>query len=119
MCAARDIRDYLEDIALAINDIREFVSDLPYSAFVKDRKTSHAVIRSLEIIGEATRKIPQEIRQQHPDIPWSEMSAMRNKLIHEYFGVDLDIVWETIHQDLAPLAHAVAALLEQHKTNSD
>ena len=119
MSATRDIRDYLEDIASAISDIREFVNDLPYDNFVNDRKTSHAVIRSLEIIGEATRKIPPVVRRQHPDIPWNEMSAMRNKLIHEYFGVDLDIVWETIHQDLAPLGRAVAVLLEQHKTNPD
>jgi uncharacterized protein with HEPN domain len=64
-------------------------------------------------VGEASKKIPAEVRNRHPDLPWNEMGAMRNKLIHEYFGVDPEIVWVTIHQDLAPLEFAVRELLAQ------
>jgi uncharacterized protein with HEPN domain len=76
---------------------------MSFEDFAADRKTTNAVIRSLEIIGEAAKKIPSEIRRQYPLIPWNEIAGMRDKLIHEYFGVDLEIVWETIQNDLNEL----------------
>jgi uncharacterized protein with HEPN domain len=111
MSTRREVRDYLEDILQSILDIREFVAGMDFQQFQSDRKTFLAVIRSLEIIGEAAKKIPEDIRTQRPGLPWSEMGAMRNKLIHEYFGVDLEIVWETIRQDLTLLESAVRDLL--------
>jgi len=99
----RDIRDYIFDIRDSINDIRSFVLNMNYEDFEADRKTVNAVIRSLEIIGEAAKKIPTEVRVQYPQIPWNEIAGMRDKLIHEYFGVDLEIVWETIQSDLTDL----------------
>lgn len=111
MSTEREVRDYLEDILQAIVDIRDFVADMDFQQFQADRKTFHAVIRNLEIIGEATKKVPDEIRNRQPSLPWNEMGAMRNKLIHEYFGVDLEIVWETIQQDLSALEAAVKDLL--------
>jgi len=74
-----------------------------YEDFEADRKTINAVIRSLEIICEAAKKIPTEVRVRYPQIPWNEIAGMRDKLIHEYFGVDLEIVWETIQSDLTDL----------------
>lgn len=111
MSTKREIRDYLEDILLSISEIHEFIAGMDLSQFQADRKTSHAVVRSLKIIGEAVKKVPDEFRESHPDLPWNEMGAMRNKLIHEYFGVDLEIVWETVRQDLAPLEAAVRDIL--------
>jgi uncharacterized protein with HEPN domain len=111
MSSKREIKDYLQDILQSIIDIRDFTAGMTSEQFLADRKTIHAVIRSLEIIGEATKKIPSEIRRQRPDLPWIEIAAMRDKLIHEYFGVDLEIVWETVTHDLAPLEEALRNLL--------
>jgi uncharacterized protein with HEPN domain len=107
MSAEREIRDYLDDIAESVEDIRSFTEGLSFDDFVTDKKTINAVVRSLEIIGEAAKKIPLEIRASHPAIPWQEIAAMRNKLIHDYFGVDLEIVWETIQNSLQDLYNAI------------
>jgi uncharacterized protein with HEPN domain len=93
MSDERTILDYLEDIAGAISDIRSFMEGMSADEFMVDKKTVNAVVRSLEIIGEATGKIPKDIRERYRNVPWEEMIGMRNRLIHEYFGVDLDIVW--------------------------
>lgn len=113
MSEERTILDYLEDISNAILDIRSFVRDMSAEGFMADKKTVNAVIRSLEVIGEATAKIPKDIRKRYPDVPWDEIIAMRNRLIHEYFGVDLDIVWQTIQDDLAPLEMAITTVLNE------
>jgi len=111
MSDERTILDYLEDISNAILDIRSFVHDMSADAFMADKKTVNAVVRSLEVIGEATGKIPTDIRMRYPDVPWDEIIGMRNRLIHEYFGVDLDIVWQTIQDDLAALETAITTML--------
>ena len=82
MSTNRDIRDFMFDISDSISDLRSFVSNMTFEDFTADRKTVNAVIRSLEIIGEATKKIPVEIRQQYPLVPWKKIAGMRDKLIH-------------------------------------
>jgi uncharacterized protein with HEPN domain len=113
MSDERTILDYLEDISNAILDIRSFVQDMSAEAFMADKKTVNAVVRSLEVIGEATGKIPKDSRIRYADIPWDEIIGMRNRLLHEYFGVDLDIVWQTIQDDLAPLETAIRTMLNE------
>ena len=113
MSPKREVRDYLHDILQSIADIQTFITDMPFTQFAADRKTINAVVRSLEIIGEATKNIPAELRGLHPYLPWSEIAAMRDKLIHEYFGIDLEIVWETVRNDLAPLEGAIQKVLEE------
>ena len=91
---------YIADIIEAIDKITEFTKGLDYLAFSKDDKTISAVIRKLEIIGEATKKIPYEITCDYPDIPWSLMAKLRDKLIHGYFEINLEIIWKTIQNKL-------------------
>ena len=90
----RDYRDYLRDILDAIDDIESFVGEMTYEEFVKDRKTMNAVVRSIEIIGEASKNIPETIKAKYTEIPWKQMAGMRDKLIHAYFGVDVETLWK-------------------------
>ncbi|HAR34964.1 MAG TPA: DUF86 domain-containing protein [Desulfobacter sp.] len=92
-----------EDILEALDRIFRYVKDLNYDGWMKDQKTIDAVIRNLEIIGEAAANVPQEIQDLYVDIPWYQMKGMRNILIHEYFGVDNDVLWNTIKKDLPVL----------------
>lgn len=92
----RDYKLYLADILAAMESIERFIAGMTLEEFQKDDKTASAVIRKFEIIGEASRNIPDEIKQRHPAVPWKEMSGMRDRLIHAYFGVDYNLVWTTI-----------------------
>jgi uncharacterized protein with HEPN domain len=88
---------------------------MDFPAFYADRRTNLAVVRALEIIGEAARHIPAIIRRRHPQVAWQDMVAMRNKLIHGYFGVDLEVLWRTVQEDLPPLSDAIREMLEEMK----
>jgi uncharacterized protein with HEPN domain len=112
MNAERLVEDALRDILEAAKTAIEFVSDVSDGDLSADKKTEFAVIRALEIVGEAARRIPTSYREEHPHIPWAEMAGMRDKLIHDYFGVDLEVVLKTVREDLPPLIVAVQALLE-------
>jgi uncharacterized protein with HEPN domain len=109
----RIVNDYLNDILENINDITIFIEGIDYEELKSDKKTQYAVIRCLEVIGEAAKKIPDISRTKYPAIPWQEISGMRDKLIHDYFGIDLETVWDTVQEDLLPLKEAIENLLEE------
>jgi uncharacterized protein with HEPN domain len=103
MSKGRELSDYLDDIITAIADTAEFTRGMSYEIFATDKKTVNAVIRCLEIIGEATKHIPTSFRKKHPDLPWSNMAGMRDVLIHDYMGVDLKTVWKVAQERLPEL----------------
>ncbi|MFH1707446.1 MAG: DUF86 domain-containing protein [Planctomycetota bacterium] len=112
----REVRDYINDIADAIAEIGDFTRGMDFAAFAADKKTTNAVIRSLEVLGEAANHISPEIATAHPAIPWKQMRAMRNKLSHEYFGVDLEIVWAVVSEELPPLKPHIEQLRQKGQT---
>lgn len=85
---------YLEDILIAINRIEEYIDDRMFIDFKRDYKTVDAVIRNFEIIGEAAKNLPKEFKEKYPEVPWEEMYLLRNKVSHEYFGIDYEIIWD-------------------------
>ena len=100
----------IEDIIEAVDRIFHYVKNLNYDGWMNDQKTIDAVIRNLEIIGEAAANVPREIQGLYADIPWYQMKGMRNILIHEYFGVDNDVLWNTIQKDLPVLKEKLQAV---------
>ena len=101
---------FLEHIRDAIERIERFTSE-GRAAFMADDKTQSAVMRQLEIIGEATKRLSEEFRSLHPDLPWREMAATRDRLVHGYFTVKLDIVWNVVEKDLPQVKRRVGAFL--------
>ena len=93
----------IDDIIEAINKIQQYTRGYDFDSWCKDAKTIDAVIRNIEIIGEASSRLPEEVQKQFEDIPWSTMKAIRNIVVHEYFGVDLEIIWKTVKEDLPDL----------------
>ena len=109
----RGLKLYLEDIKDSITKIESYIKDLNFDEFSKDAMKIDAVVRNLTIIGEAAKNIPEEIKSKNPKIAWSEAVGMRNKVTHEYFGVDEDILWKTIKEDLPILKKQILELLEK------
>jgi len=89
---------------------------MDYEEFAGDKKTVNAVVRSLEIMGEAAKRVPEAIRQQYPDVPWKRMTGMRDKLIHEYSGVDLEIVWGVVKSELPPVKPLIEQIFEDQQS---
>jgi len=112
----RDLRLYLSDMLDSDGAIQEFVKSLSFEEFCNDRKTYSAVIREFEIIGEAVGKLIGELDQEHPEVAWQDIKDFRNLLIHEYFGVDLEIVWRIVQDDLPVLMETVRRILQPEIT---
>ena len=108
----RDYGDFVQDILDSINDVENFIDGMEFEDFINDKKTIYSVVRAIEIIGEAAKNVPEQIRTKYPDVPWKQMAGMRDKLIHEYFGVDLEIIWETAKDDVPRLKTAISKVFE-------
>lgn len=105
--------DYIQDILDSINDLENFTQNITFEEFIEDKKTINAVTRSTEIIGEAAKKIPKSIKDKYPAIPWKKMTGMRDKLIHEYFGIDTEILWKVAKDELPPLKPLIQKILKE------
>ena len=108
----RNYRLYIKDIFEAMSAVQTFVEGMDFDAFVADDKTASAVVRKLEIIGEASKNVPEEVRQKYPQVPWRQMAGMRDQIIHAYFAVDYAVVWDTLKVDIPPLQPIIAQILK-------
>ena len=109
----RDYNLFLRDIILAMRSIEEFLGDMDLDELSVDDKTSSAIIRKFEIIGEATKHLPEDLKELHPEIPWKSMSGMRDRLIHAYFGIDYKLVWEAIKIEIPKLKPQLQDILRE------
>ena len=113
---SKDERDYilfLEDILNSIEKIQKYTKDLDFKAFSKNEMVIDAIVRNFEIIGEAVTSIPSEVQEKHLEVEWREAKGFRNILIHNYFGIDLESIWDTINKDIPSLKKHIAKVLKE------
>ncbi len=113
----QEYMDYIEDIVKALEKIEKFTSGMNYEEFVKDERTVDAVLRNFEVIGEAAKNVPEDVKEQHDKLPWREMAGMRDKLIHGYATVDLQIIWKTVTSDIPNLHPKIRDLKQKLAEN--
>lgn len=109
--------DYVEDIVEATRKIDRYTADLEYDAFVDDELTVDAVLRNFEVIGEAAKNVPEDVRDEYDEVPWSEMAGMRDKLIHGYSTVELSIVWRTVEEEIPGLKRQMESIRADFEDN--
>jgi uncharacterized protein with HEPN domain len=114
----RDPIDFLIDILDSIENIENFIEGFDFEEFSRDTKTIYAVVRALEIIGEATKNLPNSLKAEYPEVPWRDMAGFRDKVVHGYFGVDLEVVWDTAVDDTPSLKPLIAKILDETEARS-
>ena len=108
----RSYHAYLQDMLEAARRILTYTEGLDFEGFKSDFKTQDAILRNLEVLGEAAKGIPQEVTEKHPNLPWREMARTRDRLIHHYFGVNLDVVWGIVEMELPSVIATLEAILD-------
>jgi uncharacterized protein with HEPN domain len=111
----RDYKVFLDDILEAARKVLEYTEGLSNAQFFADRKTVEAVVWNLQIIGEAAKNAPEEIRSRYPDLPWRDMSGLQDIIVHQYFGIKIDVIWKIIQNDLPGLEERIRSILEQQE----
>jgi len=109
----KNIKIFLQDVLEASEKITNYTKDMSFDEFTRDEKTKDAVLRNLGVIGEAVKNIPEDFKKKHEEVNWRAIAGMRNKLIHEYFGVSPEIVWETVRNDIPALGLQIKKMLGQ------
>ena len=112
---SNEFLDFVEDILDAMDNAEMFLHDISYDQFEDDLRTSFAVVRALEIIGEATKRLPMGLREQYPDIPWKNMAGMRDRISHGYDTVDLQIVWDAVKKDIPQIKPQIQQILADYE----
>lgn len=114
----RDYKLFIKDIADAINDIEVFIGEIGYEEFLIDKKTQKAVVWQIHIVGEATKNIPESIREKYKEVPWKYMTRIRDKIAHFYFGIDYEIVWNVIKEKLPGIKPMIEIILKDLDKNN-
>lgn len=116
---SRDYRFFLEDIKLACEKIIRYIQSLEEEQFFEDEKTYDAVVRNLTVIGEAVKNIPQEVRNRHPQTEWRKIAGFRDIAVHEYFGIDQEILWDILQNEVPSLLSRIKIILSQEEQESN
>lgn len=113
----KDLRPYLKDILESIEKIKEYTKEIKEENFYQDTQTQDAVLRRLEVMGEAVKNIPKDFKNKYPEVPWKKIAGMRDVLIHEYFGVNIKRIWKLAKDDLPGLKDNILKILDEIKNH--